>query len=215
LSAGLLRPTHLYQKLGASAFWANRGKRIAIPLIAGWVVLFPLISYLWITGVTKVFGGTPPPMPEMPKTPGAFPLTHLWFLYQLLLTYVAFLAVRAIVARLDPAQKLRNVIDKAVTFSIRSMTGMFVLGLPLAAALMSLGFWFYWQGIPTPDQSLIPRCPHPWVLERPSSSGGSCIVRATRSRQSRSAGSRILSSASLPQAGCCTRCTRRPWPRRA
>jgi len=149
----------LYQKLGASAFWANRGKRIAIPLIAGWVVLFPLISYIWITGITKVFGGTPPPMPEMPKTPGAFPLTHLWFLYQLLLTYVAFLSIRAIVARLDPAQKLRNLVDKAVTFSIRSMTGMFVLGLPLAAALMSLGFWFYWQGIPTPDQSLIPQVP--------------------------------------------------------
>jgi len=149
----------LYQKLGASAFWANRCKRIAIPLIAGWVVLFPLISYIWITGVTKVFGGTPPPMPEMPKTPGAFPLTHLWFLYQLLLTYVAFLSIRAIIARIDPSQKLRNLVDKAVTFSIRSMTGMFVLGLPLAAALMSLGFWFYWQGIPTPDQSLIPQVP--------------------------------------------------------
>ena len=149
----------LYQKLGASAFWANRGKRIAIPLIAGWVVLFPLIGYIWVTGVTKVFGGNPPPMPEMPKTPGAFPLTHLWFLYQLLLTYVAFLSVRAIVARLDPAQKLRTLVDKAVTFSIRSMAGVFTLGLPLAAALMSLPLWFYWQGIPTPDQSLIPQVP--------------------------------------------------------
>ena len=36
-------------------------------------------------GITKVFGGTPPAMPEMPKVLGAFPLTHLWFLYQLLL----------------------------------------------------------------------------------------------------------------------------------
>jgi ABC-type multidrug transport system ATPase subunit/peptidoglycan/LPS O-acetylase OafA/YrhL len=149
----------LYQKLCASAFWVNRGKRIAIPLIAGWVVLFPLISFIWITGVTKVFGGTPPPMPAMPKTPGAFPLTHLWFLYQLLLTYAAVLAIRAIIARLDPAQKLRNLVDKLVAGSIRTMAGMFTLGLPLAAALMSLSFWFYWQGIPTPDQSLIPQIP--------------------------------------------------------
>ena len=149
----------LYQMLGASAFWANRGKRIAIPLVAGWVVLFPIIGFIWVTGVTKVFGGTPPPMPEMPKTPGAFPLTHLWFLYQLLLTYVAVLSIRAIIARLDPAQKLRKLIDKAVTFSIRSMAGVFTLGLPLAAALMSLPLWFYWQGIPTPDQSLIPQLP--------------------------------------------------------
>jgi ABC-type multidrug transport system ATPase subunit/peptidoglycan/LPS O-acetylase OafA/YrhL len=149
----------LYQKLGAGAFWANRGKRIAIPLVAGWVVLFPIIGFIWMTGITKVFGGTPPPMPEMPKTPGAFPLTHLWFLYQLLLIYVAAIAVRSIVARLDPAQKLRNLIDRAVAASIRTFVALFTLGLPVAAALMSLSFWFYWQGIPTPDQSLIPQIP--------------------------------------------------------
>jgi ABC-type multidrug transport system ATPase subunit/peptidoglycan/LPS O-acetylase OafA/YrhL len=149
----------LYQKLGAGAFWANRGKRIAIPLVAGWAVLFPIIGFIWMTGITKVFGGNPPPMPELPKTPGAFPLTHLWFLYQLLLIYVAAIAVRSIVARLDPAQKMRSVVDKAVAGSIRTMTGVFTLGLPVAAALMSLSFWFYWQGIPTPDQSLIPQIP--------------------------------------------------------
>jgi ABC-type multidrug transport system ATPase subunit/peptidoglycan/LPS O-acetylase OafA/YrhL len=149
----------LYQKLGAGAFWANRGKRIAIPLVAGWVVLFPLIGFIWMTGITKVFGGTPPPMPEMPKTPGAFPLTHLWFLYQLLLIYVAAIAVRSIVARLDPLQKLRNIVDTAVAGSVRTFAALFALGLPVAAALMSLPFWFYWQGIPTPDQSLIPQIP--------------------------------------------------------
>jgi ABC-type multidrug transport system ATPase subunit/peptidoglycan/LPS O-acetylase OafA/YrhL len=149
----------LYQKLGAGAFFRNRGKRIAIPLIAGWVVLFPIIGFIWMTGITKVFGGNPPPMPEMPKTPGAFPLTHLWFLYQLLLIYVAAIAVRSIVARLDPLQKLRNLVDTAVAGSIRTFAALFTLGLPVAAALMSLPFWFYWQGIPTPDQSLIPQIP--------------------------------------------------------
>jgi peptidoglycan/LPS O-acetylase OafA/YrhL len=34
-----------------------------------------------------------------------------------------------------------------------------VLGIPLAAKLMSLPVWFYWEGIPTPDWSLIPRVP--------------------------------------------------------
>ena len=149
----------LYQRLGARSFWANRGKRIAVPLIAGWIVLFPAIAFVWTVGITKVLGGTTPPMPEMPKVPGAFPLTHLWFLYQLLLTYVAMLAIRGIVAHLDPAQKLRGLIDWAVTASIRTMTATFTLGLPVAAALMSLSFWFYWQGIPTPDQSLIPQIP--------------------------------------------------------
>jgi ABC-type multidrug transport system ATPase subunit/peptidoglycan/LPS O-acetylase OafA/YrhL len=149
----------LYHKLGARGFWSNRAKRIAIPLVVGWVVLFPLVAVIWTVGVTKVFGGKLPPMPEMPKVAGAFPLSYLWFLYQLLLTYVAVLAIRGFVARLDPAQKLRCVIDAAVASALRLNVAVFTLGLPLAAALMSLGFWFYWQGIPTPDSSLIPQLP--------------------------------------------------------
>ncbi|HYJ42014.1 MAG TPA: ATP-binding cassette domain-containing protein [Steroidobacteraceae bacterium] len=149
----------LYQKLGASAFWANRGKRIAIPLVAGWVVLYPLIGFIWVTGITKVFGGTMPPMPEMPKVPGAFPLTHLWFLYQLLLIYVAVIAARALIARFDRSERVRGLVDKIVAGSLRAPIAVFTLGLPVAAALMSLSFWFYWQGIPTPDQSLIPQVP--------------------------------------------------------
>jgi ABC-type multidrug transport system ATPase subunit/peptidoglycan/LPS O-acetylase OafA/YrhL len=141
----------LYQRLGAGAFWANRAKRIAVPLVAGWVVLFPLISVIWTIGITKVFGGKLPPMPEMPKTPGAFPLTHLWFLYQLLLTYVGVLAMRALIARLDPDQKLRGFVDRMLSGSLRT--------IPLAFALIALPMWFYWQGIPTPDQSLIPQIP--------------------------------------------------------
>jgi ABC-type multidrug transport system ATPase subunit/peptidoglycan/LPS O-acetylase OafA/YrhL len=149
----------LYQRLGARGFWTNRMKRILIPLVAGWVVLWPLIAFIWTVGVTKVFGGTLPPMPEMPKVPGAFPLGHLWFLYELLLLYVAVITVRSLIARIDPAQKLRGLVDKAVSGSIHTMAGTFTLGIPVAAALMSLSFWFYWQGIPTPDSSLIPQVP--------------------------------------------------------
>ena len=147
----------LYQKLGARSFWSNRLKRILIPLVAGWVILSPIITYLWMSGLTKAFGGTLPPMPAMPA--GFFPLGHFWFLYQLLLIYVAVIAVRSLVARLDPAQKLRGLVDKAVSGSIRTMTGTFTLGLPVAAALMSLPFWIYWMGIPTPDMTLIPQVP--------------------------------------------------------
>jgi ABC-type multidrug transport system ATPase subunit/peptidoglycan/LPS O-acetylase OafA/YrhL len=131
--------------------------RILVPLVAGWVILAPIISYLWISGLTKAFGGTLPPMPAMPA--GFFPLGHLWFLYQLLLIYVAVIAVRSLIARLDPAQKLRGLVDKAVTGSIRTMAGTFTLGLPVAAALMSLPFWIYWMGIPTPDMTLVPQIP--------------------------------------------------------
>jgi ABC-type multidrug transport system ATPase subunit/peptidoglycan/LPS O-acetylase OafA/YrhL len=149
----------MYHKLGVSNFWKNRATRIVIPLVAGWAVLYPLIGLIWMTGITKVFGGTLPPMPEMPKVPGAFPLTHLWFLYVLMLIYAAVVAIRALVVRADADQRLRTRVDVIVTNSIDMSYGIWFLGLPLASALIWLPFWFYWQGIPTPDQSLIPNIP--------------------------------------------------------
>jgi len=149
----------LHARLGTRAFWSNRLKRILIPLIAGWVVIFPAISYIWIRGLTKVFGGTLPAMPPMPQVAGAFPLTHLWFLYQLLMIYAAVLATRAIVVRVIPGSRISSRVDRIVSVSIKSMAAVLVLGLPVAIALNALPMWFYWQGIPTPDQSLLPQWP--------------------------------------------------------
>jgi ABC-type multidrug transport system ATPase subunit/peptidoglycan/LPS O-acetylase OafA/YrhL len=149
----------LYQRRGARGFWANRAQRIVVPLVAGWIVLFPLITWIWLVGLRKVFDGALPEMPEMPTAPGAFPLTHLWFLYQLLLTYAGFLAARALVVRFDVSGRLRGLVDRAVTASLRAPLAVFALGLPLAVSLARLPVWFYWQGIPTPDRSLIPQVP--------------------------------------------------------
>src|SRR6187401_1483286 len=149
----------LHQKLGTGAFLRNRAMRILIPFIVGWVVLYPIIGYVWTTGITKVFGGVLPPMPEFPKAFAAFPLTHLWFLYVLILMYAAALIVRAIITRLDPEANFRKAVDAAVRSSVTTMLAVFVLGVPLAMALLTLPMWFYWQGIPTPDQSLIPNLP--------------------------------------------------------
>jgi ABC-type multidrug transport system ATPase subunit/peptidoglycan/LPS O-acetylase OafA/YrhL len=148
----------LHQKLGTGGFWRNRALRIGIPLVAGWVILFPIIGYIWVTGITKVLGA-PPPMPEFKLTPFALPLAHLWFLYQLLVLYVGVLAVRALIVALDPRQKLRGFVDRLVVTSLRAPLAVSVLGIPLAFALMSIPVWFYWTGIPTPEHSLIPQLP--------------------------------------------------------
>jgi ABC-type multidrug transport system ATPase subunit/peptidoglycan/LPS O-acetylase OafA/YrhL len=148
----------MHQKLGTGGFWANRLKRILVPLVAGWVVLFPLIGFIWVTGITKTLGFMPP-MPEMPKSVFAIPLAHLWFLYQLLVLYVGALAIRAIFVRLDAGQKLRGLIDTAVEWSLRAPIAVLTLGLPLAATLMAIPMYFYWTGIPTPEHSLIPQVP--------------------------------------------------------
>lgn len=149
----------MHRKLGTGGFSRNRALRIGVPLVAGWVILYPAIQAIWIAGMTKSFGGTLPPMPEMPKVTGAFPLAHLWFLYQLLLTYAVALSVRALVDRFDTERKLRGGLDQLLSFSLRWPLAIFFLGVPLTIALTTLPVWFYWAGIPTPDQSLIPQLP--------------------------------------------------------
>lgn len=149
----------LHQRLGTAGFWANRGKRIAVPLIVGWPLLFVAIIFVWSLGMQKVFHGTPPAPPEMPKTFGALPLFHLWFLYQLLWLYAGALSVRSLVAKLDRHQTLRGLVDRLTTGALRWPAGALLLGLPLASCLLALPMWMPWAGIPTPDQSLIPQLP--------------------------------------------------------
>ena len=148
----------LYHKLGARGFWANRSMRILVPFLVGLAIMIPLVFAIWGMGASKLSNGAPPAAPpQMPD--GWFPLTHLWFLYLLLILYVAVITLRAVFVRLDPSQKLRNLADRAITGAIRVPIAMFVLGLPLATALMALPFWLYWSGIPTPDHSLMPEVP--------------------------------------------------------
>lgn len=149
----------LHQRLGTRGFWANRGQRIAVPLVVGWMLVFPAIAFVWHLGLQKVFHGAPPAMPEMPKAPGTFPLTHLWFLYQLLWLYAGALLLRGAVARLDRGQVMRGLVDRVTTAAVRWPAGALTLGLPLAAALLATPAWFPWSGIPTPDQSLLPQLP--------------------------------------------------------
>jgi ABC-type multidrug transport system ATPase subunit/peptidoglycan/LPS O-acetylase OafA/YrhL len=149
----------LYQRGGARGFWVNRIKRILLPLVVGWVVVFPAIGVVWLWGLTKTFGGTMPPAPAdlPPPPPAAFPLTHLWFLYYLLVLYAVVVSCRAIVAALDRKGSLRRIADTTVRGLVRSGAAAVVLPLPLTAALYFRDQWFAFFGIPTPDQSFIPQ----------------------------------------------------------
>ncbi len=147
-----------FHRKGARGFWADRATRIAVPLMVGWIVLFPTIAAVWVWGMKKSFGdaaAAAPPLPE--PTAGAFPLTHLWFLYTLLLLYVVVLAVRATVVAVDRNGKLRALVDAVVRGLVKSGIAALVLPLPLIAALLAREDWVVWFGIPTPDQSLLPQ----------------------------------------------------------
>jgi ABC-type multidrug transport system ATPase subunit/peptidoglycan/LPS O-acetylase OafA/YrhL len=149
----------LLQRHGTRGFWIDRGKRIALPLVVGWMVLFPAIATVWVWGLSKTFPDGPPPLPANlpPPPPAAFPLTHLWFLYYLLVIYAIVMTTRAAILTLDRQGRIQRTLDRTVRGLVYSGTAPLALGLPLAVALYVRPNWVMWFGIPTPDQSLLPQ----------------------------------------------------------
>ena len=146
---------------GPRAFWADRLKRIGVPLVVGWLLIFPAVAAAMYFSIKWVYGSAvPQAMAHPPAMPhGYFPLAHFWFLYYLLMLYALVFAVRALIARLDPAARLRGLVDRGVALLVRGPGLALLLGVPLAAVLYFLPDWKSVIGIPTPDMTLIPQTP--------------------------------------------------------
>ncbi len=149
----------MFHRRGARGFWLDRSKRILVPLVAGWLILAPSLLAVWMWGLTKTFGGRLPAAPAgMPAPPpGAFPLTHLWFLYYLLVLYVVVLLGRAVLTAFDRRGTLRHAADSFARGIVGTGAAAAVLPIPLVASLYLRPDWVMWFGIPTPDQSIIPQ----------------------------------------------------------
>lgn len=145
------------QRLGTRGFMRDRARRIAVPLLAGWTPVFAAIVavVVWAAWI-KGGGSLPEQAPPGPKfTPDDFPLTHLWFLYVLLLMYSVALLLRWVLRWLDKSDRLGHFADRALGLLLRGWAPL-LLALPLAIALVMTPKWSPWFGIPTPDQSLYP-----------------------------------------------------------
>ena len=150
-----------FHKRGARAFIKDRLKRIGVPLLVGWPFLFAGIVGASIWAATLANGGILPkgPPPGPPAPPLVFPLTHLWFLYVLLIFYAATLAGRWLVTRLDARGRVAALADKVTAGLMANPLGPIALAVPLTVAFALNRPWLMWFGIPTPDSSLIPNLP--------------------------------------------------------
>ena len=161
----------VYHRRGYECFVRDRIKRILIPLVAGWIVLYPAIVYIWIWGAQKAGGATLPAevrhLPAWMLTIGAFwtgevfnggiNLAHLWFLYYLLLFYGIVLVVRwCFVSWLDREGGIRLWIDRRLRTLLGRIWAPVVLAIPVAVCLYCGVGWF---GVHTPDRSLVPELP--------------------------------------------------------
>jgi glucan biosynthesis protein C len=151
--AGLFAHLSL-RKRGTRGFVIDRLKRVGVPLVAGWPILFALIIAVAVWASLRMTGKLPPPF-SAPDTPGFFPLTHLWFLYVLLWLYTLALGARWVVVRLDRSGAFRARIDWLTQLVARSYAAPLVLAVPLLVSLWFASPWYHYFGIPPADMNLI------------------------------------------------------------
>jgi glucans biosynthesis protein C len=145
----------MFHRKGPAGFLRDRAKRIAVPMVAGWILFGPLAMMLVYVGIGPSTGGKPAAPP-----PTAFPLTHLWFLYYLLLFYGVTLAIRGVFVKfLDREGKQRARIDGWVRSLVQGYAAPVLLAAPIAACLYLTPDWALWTGIASPDSGLTPKLP--------------------------------------------------------
>ena len=150
----------MVEKRGVMGFIRDRAKRIALPLVVGWPIIFASILAAGAFAAYLATGHVPTRPPAGPPPPPFFfPLTHLWFLYILLLLYAFVLAVSALVRSIDRKGRIMAFVDRLVRAVLTTPAAGLLLALPAAAAFFATPTWLPWFGVPTPDMSLIPNMP--------------------------------------------------------
>jgi len=161
----------VWRRRGVTGFLRNRAGRILVPLVVGWAILYPLLVFTWLTGVAKSGHWEILPIPEEFRSLAPwqltvgffatfqflkkFDLTHLWFLYQLLVLYALALGLRWALVRCRSGQKIMAWMDRRFRAAIASP---FKLLWFSAIALPALYFQHGWS-VDTPKESLIPELP--------------------------------------------------------
>jgi peptidoglycan/LPS O-acetylase OafA/YrhL len=143
---------------GVWGFMKNRMVRIAAPLAVFWgLILTAIVAVLiWNASLQGLTSADAPPQPTYDWT--NMPLTHLWFLWVLMIFYAALLILHAPFAVFDRSGAWGRTIDR-MTAGLVGPWGAFVLGAPLALALWLHPDWIVFFGVPTPDAGLIPNTP--------------------------------------------------------
>ena len=177
----------VFQRAGLGSFVGHRTQRILLPLVVGWLVLHPLMRALWVwSGIRAMPGSSYHDLLAALSTVFApefitrgLGLMHLWFLYYLLLLYIAFLCARAAFVRLDRRRRIRRDFDRYFVRLAASVAAPFALSVPTTWVLMMMKGW----GVDFVARSLIPNPAHilfygaffvfGWMLHRNPSSIGS------------------------------------------
>lgn len=147
----------ILQKRGMGGFITNRLKRIALPLAVFWpLVMAAIIAVMIIANAPAPGVAAAPPPPPPAFNDHTFPLTHLWFLYALLLLYAGTIVLKVVTDILHVGGVLGRMLDGIVAGLVRTDLISVVMILPTAAAFYFNTSWMMWFGVATPDTGLYP-----------------------------------------------------------
>lgn len=162
LIAGFFSHMTMHRK-GIAVFMKSRLMRIAVPFMAGWFLLRPLLVSGWVMGAESLRGDVHiasgliagfAALGQLPQ--GLFVGSHLWFLYYLLLVTGGVLILRSGVSLHRPTYRVVTRVTDAVNRWVAgSGLALFAVAMPTAACLWFMENW----GMDTPDQSLVPDIP--------------------------------------------------------
>ncbi|MCB1614492.1 MAG: acyltransferase family protein, partial [Pseudomonadales bacterium] len=145
----------LVEKQGMRGMLHNRYKRIALPFIAFWLVLFPLIAIIMLNGFHLMEKGSwgidiglAPQDPEKPQ----FTTMHLWFLHYLIIFYAPAAVFNKISAICS--QPVRNTCLNRIETYLKKPVGLVFLTIPIA-----LSGFFYPFGVVEITGSFVPDGP--------------------------------------------------------
>lgn len=147
----------VYTKRGLWSFTKNRVLRIGVPLVVGAVLFVPWMRYYHAWGGI-VGGGTLSDssvyqlwIQDLQTTYSQnIPLVHLWFLYDLLLLYVATILVKlAMDFAFDRKRVLRSWIQRKFCSVLKSSANVLILAIPSALLLLPMKYWLGLEGYPT------------------------------------------------------------------
>jgi glucan biosynthesis protein C len=143
-----------FHSKGAAGFMRNRAMRILVPLVVGYVILTPLQVAVIFWAFMKSHGGALPTRFHGGAS-RSIPLTHLWFLYYLLIFYALTLTGRAIIVGwIDSRGVIPRITDRVIRLLLNSYAAPFVLAAPFAACLyITRPIWV----IPMPEFGLTPQ----------------------------------------------------------
>jgi peptidoglycan/LPS O-acetylase OafA/YrhL len=154
----------VFVRIGYLGFVWHRFTRIAVPFAVGWLVMYPLFTLYWLWGGVQSgrilvedfswhFFWSRMWADEM----SWFSLTHLWFLYYLLLIYGIAIALELLLRYvLDRRGGVRERIGRLFRWQMTSRLNVVWLAIPLFVCHWWMADWF---GITTPSDSWRPYLP--------------------------------------------------------